>query len=471
MHTFIHCEYTEITVEMDFIETLLVGFTPTKPKQNGSQVQEQTRLPPGKHKKAGLTQKSLALSQTTDGRRFTRSVIESQSLDTTTNTQHTNSPNIANSHYLVSKSPAPSHAPTDTMEEDINPENLDTSPKAYIGDELEHLEQLEQQIWEDEPENAMNGHETCTPTKTDLVSDLALQSANISSHASPRHADLPNPPQLDNRTSTTEDKHMQCFHDSIHDNANTHTLEQLTRVLQNFKKRFDEQKQELSDEVTALKTQNNSLLQLIDQKVLQATADLKSQITGVGNKTDALMTKSNSQPKSQLSPEDLENRIRTNETQIRKIAQEEARHMSTEARKFLANKLGKQIGDEIETLRKDFRNKTNIIATEADNNQKQINNLSTKLTSISDEMNNWDVKGVMDTLAETTIKDGGPSLDSLREQIQNIHKKLEPSQGYQVVPTNSPEIKLINARIEQASKALSVQKTHINVLEKKGGIT
>lgn len=341
----------ESTEKMNFIETFIAGMTPAKTKPEG--VRKQARQTTRQCGIARLTQqKTNTISQDTESRRFTRSVIKSQSQPQDSDTMESQS--------SLSNTPDSVPVPGDNIDDDQNMENQ-SSPIPTILDYHDQAsksnihEDLEKEIWEKELGTYGEGYENQTPTKTVSTSDLDSSSANISTHTSPYRPDPVNPCRRDNGTYTIENKYTQCSQEDTRSSANSHTLEQLTEALQKLKTQF-------AEELIPLKAQNKSLL--------QSTADLKSQITDANMMIETLMEKSKSKSNQQFSSEDFEARIQAHEIQIKKFAQEEARHMSTEARKFLSNKLGKQIGDEIEVLREDFRNKTNIMATEIDNNQK-----------------------------------------------------------------------------------------------------
>lgn len=146
---------------MNFIETFLAGMTPSKPKQNEHRKFEREQT--AKHGNACSTQKSSSnSSQTTEGRRFTRSTIKSQSLTTTT----TPSSDNANLSDLRSQIPDP----TDASMGDTGSEENQTSPVIISPEQSPYTENhdtsyksdgsniLEQGLWEEEPEVQMSGH-------------------------------------------------------------------------------------------------------------------------------------------------------------------------------------------------------------------------------------------------------------------------------------------------------------------------
>lgn len=477
---------------MDFIETFLMGMTPSKvkridPCKNGESATHQTYS-------TSETSSTLPSSQQQEEAKIvTRSIARSQSLDIPSdlfNLDEKSRPTKQNStpqnqakrpeHSGIPDTSFPAVPPSDSYLMD-NILTLSPIQKEETKENTEqtHVTELERGRTYNEIDHQISvSHQIFVDHE--LSSDLDKISEHTDSSPPTERMDYtntnpsPNPEQNGKesngngnlKTTQTAQSH-ELDKEPDKGSLTAVKLGQLTQAISRLEGKLKECNDSRIEETIKLKAQNATLAQAINIKIHEATTNLNSELLKTKEELDDLKTN------QQINPSQLK--------QIKKLVQDEARLMFQETRKFLENKLGKQISDEIEVLRNDFRNKTSILATDIDNNSKQINDLSARMTTLATETANskQNIRGVMDTLASHQPIDQEHLTSQMKREILELQKSLTDlqktdvnetsgtTQQFHTTPSRSPEIKLINTRIEQASKTLLNHQRQIGVLEKK----
>lgn len=216
---------------------------------------------------------------------------------------------------------------------------------------------------------------------------------------------------------------------------------------------------------------NGDFLTTIESKISNATSGMRSQIDSTNRELNSV--KSTLNDGSIVKHADLKSHFELYNQKLPQRIKCETETLFNTKMKNMEQNLARKVHSEVDSLRKDFHKKTNITATEVDNNEKQISHLSTKVTNLSKQIENIDlsIKQIKEVIDEQGLQRAGKHLSVLDEDIKTIRSNLEElkqsSTGFQNTATASSETKLIQTRLEITSQSTANNHQQIQNLHKK----